>query len=77
MTDIGLALRIKYKLDEPPSLELAAEWAALVDGLVVGGMDKEEAGYLAARRLLPVNDNLMLKAQADTIEVLLAQARRK
>ena len=77
MADIGIALRIKYRLDEPPSLELAAEWADMVDALVEQGMGKEEAGQLAARRLLPVNDNLILKAEADTIESLLSQARRK
>ncbi len=77
MRDIGLSLRIKYRLETVPTEAEAAKWAELVQQLVREGHSLEAAGYLAADRLFVINPNLVLKAEADTIESLLEQARKK
>lgn len=77
MREIGSALRIKYKLMDVPTEEQAAEWAKLVDAYRGEGHDIEEAGQLAAEQLFRVEPNLILKAEADTIEALLDQAKKK
>ena len=77
MREIGTGLRIKYRLREVPDERGAAAWAKRVASLVGEGVDPEEAGRLAADELFEVVPNLVLKAEADTIEALLAQARAK
>lgn len=77
MREIGTGLRIKYRLREAPDEREAARWAERVERLVGDGVDPEEAGRLAADELFEVVPTLILKAEADTIEALLAQARGK
>ncbi len=77
MREIGVGLRIKYKLKEVPTEAQGAEWADLVERLVRDGVDAEEAGRRAADQLFEVVPNLILKAEADTIEALLEEARKK
>jgi hypothetical protein len=77
MREIGVGLRIKYKLRQVPTKEEAHRWAALADSYAREGLDPEEAGRRAADELFEIVPNLVLKAEADTIEALLAQARKK
>jgi hypothetical protein len=77
MRDIGVGLRIKYKLEEVPTEAQASEWVAIVERLIREGMDPEEAGRRAADQLFVIVPNLILKAEADTIEALLEQAKKK
>lgn len=77
MSNIGGALRVKYKLVTAPTDSQAAEWAVLTERLIREGMAPEEAGFEAARRLFVRDDNLILKAEADTIESLLEQAKNR
>ena len=77
MSNIGARLRIKYKLRTVPTEEEARAWAALVEHYRGEGVEAEEAGRKAAGLLFEIVDNLVLKAEADTIESLLDQARRK
>lgn len=77
MREIGVGLRIKYKLSEVPTDEQAVEWAALVEQYKREGLDAENAGYRAADALFEIVQNLILKAEADTIEALLEQAKKK
>lgn len=77
MREIGVALRIKYKLRDVPSEEQAAGWAELTEQLVREGVDPDEAGQRAADQLFNTVPNLVLKAEADTIEALLEKAKRK
>jgi hypothetical protein len=77
MRDAGVGLRIKYKLREVPTREQAAEWAALVEGFLREGVEPEKAGRRAADQLFEIVPNLVLKAEADTIEALLDQAKKK
>ncbi len=77
MREIGVALRIKYKLRHVPSDEEAARWAELTERLVHEGADPDAAGLRAADQLFEIVPNLILKAEADTIEALLDQAKRK
>jgi hypothetical protein len=77
MRDLGLSLRIKYRLEEMPTEEQAREWARVVENLIKEGLEPEEAGRVAARHLFTINENLILKAEADTIEALLNRARDK
>lgn len=77
MRDLGISLRIKYRLDEIPTEEQAREWARGVENLIKEGLEPEEAGRVAARHLFTINENLILKAEADTIEALLNRARDK
>jgi hypothetical protein len=77
LREIGSALRIKYKLRDAPSDEEAARWTELTERLVREGADPDEAGVRAAGQLFEIVPNLILKAEADTIEALLDQAKRK
>lgn len=77
MREIGVGLRIKYKLSEIPTDEQAFAWAALVEKYERQGLDAEEAGYKAADTLFEIDPNLILKSEADTIEALLEQAKKK
>lgn len=77
MRDIGVALRIKYKLSQVPTETEALRWATLTEQYVNEGMDVDEAGRRAADELFEVVPNLVLKAEADTIEALLEQAKKK
>jgi len=77
MRDIGVALRIKYKLRKVPTEEQAEQWAELVEHYRRDDIDAEEAGRRAAADLFEIVDNLVLKAEADTIEALLEQAKKK
>jgi hypothetical protein len=77
MRDLGLSLRIKYKLEEIPTEAQALEWARQVENLIKEGLGPDEAGRVAARYLFTINENLILKAEADTIEALLQRAKEK
>ncbi|WP_033073303.1 hypothetical protein [Sphingopyxis sp. MWB1] len=77
MRDLGPSLRIKYRLEEIPTEEQAREWARQVQNLISEGVQPEEAGRIAAKYLFTINENLILKAEADTIEALLNRAREK
>lgn len=77
MRELGPSLRIKYRLEEIPTEEQALEWARQVENLIKEGLDPEEAGRVAARYLFTINENLILKAEADTIETLLNRAKEK
>lgn len=77
MSDVGPKLRIKYKLRSPPSDVEALRWAILVEELVGQGEIPEVAGAKAAEQLFEVVDGLVLKSEADTLEALLEQAKRK
>jgi hypothetical protein len=77
MRDIGVGLRIKYRLREVPTAEQASAWAALVERYHRQGIELEEAGRLAANLMFEIVENLVLKAEADTIESLLEQAKKK
>ena len=77
MREIGAALRIKYKLRGAPSEAEASRWAELAERLIGEGQDPEVAGLAAAELLFEIDPDLVLKAEADTIEALLGQARQK
>lgn len=77
MKKIGTSLRVKYRLEEVPTETQAVEWARLVESLVKDGLDLDTAGREAANRLFIINDRLILKAEADTIEALLERAKAK
>ena len=77
MRDLGLSLRIKYRLETIPTEEQAFEWAQRTQTLIDEGVDAEEAGQIAAAHFFVINENLILKAEADTIEALLDRARQK
>lgn len=75
--DIGVALRVKYKLRVVSSGEEAERWADLTERLIREGGDPDKAGLAAADQLFDIVPNLILKAEADTIEALLRRARCK
>lgn len=77
MREIGTGLRIKYRLSAAPSEREAAQWAVRADALIREGVEPEDAGRQAADELFEIVPNLVLKAEADTIEALLNQAREK
>lgn len=77
MRTVGPSLRIKYKLRDVPTDAEVAAWAEETERLVREGLDPEEAGLAAADRLFEIVPNLVIKAEADTIAALLAQARAK
>ena len=77
MRDLGLSLRIKYRLETVPTDEQARYWASHSQELIDKGLEAEEAGRVAAAFLFVINENLILKAEADTIESLLNRARQK
>lgn len=77
MRDIGASLRIKYKLRDIPTEEESARWAALTEQFRKEGDSLEAAGRRAADDLFEIVPNLILKAEADTIEALLEQAKKK
>lgn len=77
VTEIGAALRIKYRLRDVPSDRDAEVWARRVDDLRSDGFGDEEAGHKAADELFEIVPDLILKSEADTIAVLLELARRK
>jgi len=77
MREIGSGLRIKYRLSVVPSDREAHQWAERADALIKEGVEPEEAGRQAANELFEIVPNLVLKAEADTIEALLKQAKEK
>lgn len=77
MRDLGVALRIKYRLRTVPTEADAARWAELAEQLIRKGQHPEEAGLQAADELFEIVQNLVIKSEADTIATLLAQARSK
>jgi hypothetical protein len=77
MRELGVALRIKYRLREVPTDAEAAEWARRTEGLIAEGLHPDNAGLQAADQLFEIVQNLVIKAEADTIATLLAQARSK
>lgn len=77
MSDVGGRLRVKYKIVDAPTDQQAADWANLTEILKREGLAPEEAGLQAARQLFEINENLILKAEADTIEGLLERAKQK
>ena len=77
MRELGPSLRIKYRLEDIPTEEQAREWARHTQELIDKGLTAEEAGRVAARFLFTINESLIFKAEADTIEALLNRAREK
>lgn len=77
MADVGSKLRIKYKLRSVPSDKQASRWADRVEELVRNGENPETAGARAARQMFDIDEGLILKAEADTIESLLMRAKSK
>lgn len=54
MREIGVGLRIKYRLSEVPTEKEASEWAELVERYKSEGLDAEEAGLRAADTLFEI-----------------------
>ena len=77
MTDLNVALRIKYRTETVPTDQQVERWASRARELIRDGVPAEEAGALAANEILDVNPNLILKAEADTIEALLERIRER
>lgn len=77
MRNTGAAFRVKYKLADMPTEVQAAEWVQLVETLIQEGVEPEVAGQQAAEALFHIDEGLVLKAEADTIEALLAMAKKK
>lgn len=77
MSDIGGRLRVKYKIVDAPTDQQAADWANLTEIFKREGLSSEDAGLQAARQLFEIDENLLLKAEADTIESLLERAKQK
>lgn len=75
MTSLSVALRIKYRTVSVPTTQQISGWWKRVDQLVADGLSAENAGSIAANEFFDPNPNLILKAEADTIEYLLSRAR--
>lgn len=70
-------LFIKYRLDVHPTKDEIRKWYCKTNDYIVSGLDIENAGKLAALDCFKVNENIVRKSQVDTIEALLAMARKK
>lgn len=70
-------LFIKYRLDVHPTEDEIRKWHCKTNDYVLSGLDVENAGKLAALDCFKVNENIVRKSQVDTIEALLAMARKK
>jgi hypothetical protein len=77
MADASSKLRLKYKLGHFPDENEIERWAELTEHLIRDGNEPESAGHAAAKRVWSDTDQALLKAEADTIKVLLEEARKK
>ena len=75
--NIELKLRIKYGLPAEPTSDQIRHWANEVDQLVAIGIDLEAAGKKAAEQVFPGAGTYVLKSEADTVEALLNEAKKK
>jgi len=77
MADIGLNLKIKYGLSRDATAVETRNWYQLVESYRRSGYSLEESGELAARSILPGYRTRVYASEADTIEMLLDQAKNK
>lgn len=77
MDDAKHNLRIKYGLPDNPTDAQVTLWVSLTDEAVADGADEEEAGREAAFTAFDGVDSVLLFSAADTIQALLALARRR
>lgn len=77
MADVGDRIRIKYGLRASPSLEQQRRWADAVDRYVALGYGRDLAGENAAKEVFTDYRSILLKSEADTIEMLLQRIRDK
>ena len=77
MADLGYSLRIKYGLIEDPAPNKIDDWVRKTDDYIKNGYKKEDAGENAARDVFPDYSRKVYRNQADTIEALLDEAKKK
>ena len=76
MADIDRRLKIKYGLTRDPSPLERKRWAELTDAFIRQGFTREEAGERAAAQSLPGYQTFFYASEADTIEMLLRDAKQ-
>ena len=77
MANLALKLRIKYGLEDEPSDYQIREWATKTEELIRRDYSRDDAGSQAAREVFPGFGTMILKAEADTLEALLEEAKKK
>jgi len=77
MSVIAHSLKIKYGLLNSPSEEKIKLWAEKSEAYISKGVTAEEAGNKAAKEVFSDYKKMFYAAQADTILVLLNQAKNK
>ena len=70
-------LFIKYRLEIHPTKDEIYNWYCKTNSYIESGLDMENAARRAALDCFRVNHNIVRKSQVDTIEALLAMARKK
>ena len=73
MADAAHGLRLKYGLNDAPSLSRVHEWADLTRQFIKQGMSPEAAGHAAAKHLFRDYRTTVYASEADTIEMLLRE----
>jgi hypothetical protein len=74
---IAHSLYIKYGLGHTPTDAEIARWLKEVERLIAGGVDREAAGRQAAGTVFHDAGTHKYASQAETIEALLKEAKKK
>ena len=74
---IGSSLYIKYGLQHTPDEQQTELWVQIVEMLVLSGVSMEDAGAQAAKQIFPDYNSVFYASEADSIEALLAAARKR
>lgn len=77
MADITHKLMIRFGLSRQPTQAESDAWVQLTEALIRQGVPSKEAGQRAAYQILPGVGTRVFASQADTIEMLLDQAKNK
>lgn len=77
MSEVSHSLYVKYGLGHRPTASEVEAWVKGVEALIRAGTPQEEAGHRAASQLFEDYNRFGYKSQADTIEMLLSQAKSK
>lgn len=75
--NLELKLFIKYQIVDMPTSELSRKWANTTIKYMDSGYDAEVAGSRAALETFEIDPRIIRKSAADTIEALLALAKKK
>lgn len=70
-------LFIKYRLEVHPTKDEIQDWYCKTNSYIKSGLDMENAARRAALNCFRVNPSIVRKSQVDTIEALLAMARKR